>query len=75
MKKPFIGFCFICQHNSYNKDEYHTRGLCLNCKNEYFKRYMREYNKVNGHYKYQNKWQKTMQNLPIGLILDDVDLL
>ena len=67
--KQFIGFCFMCKHQSDNREEYHTRGLCKGCKNGYFKEYMREYNKIEGHYKYKTKWQQTMENLPIGLIL------
>lgn len=69
MNKPFTGFCFTCQYKSNIKDEFFTRAICLPCRKDYFKLYMRDYNKIEGHYRYKNNWKLTMSNLPIGLIL------
>jgi hypothetical protein len=56
MTKIFKGFCFKCEKKSDNRDEFHTRGLCILCHNDYFKSYMKKYNKEN--YRYRSKWQQ-----------------
>ena len=64
--KDFIGFCFQCKKNSSVREEFYKRGICIMCHNDYFKKYMREYNKTN--YRYKSKWQQIIESeLPINV--------
>ena len=66
MTKIFKGFCFQCDKQSLDKNEFHTRGLCKSCNNDYFKLYMKKYNKTN--YWYKSKWQLIIESqLPINM--------
>jgi len=64
-----IGHCAKCNHQSDNWSEFHTMKLCKICYKNYFKVYMSNYNKIEGNYKYKNKWMQIMSNLQIGLVL------